>query len=72
MLVVVTFQNNLVLLHYLAFDRLDSISVARYPRIVDDLSNWQSRSVAGSNGAVIVAAETSTISWGSSVAGELG
>ncbi|CAM9247034.1 unnamed protein product [Ascophyllum nodosum] len=43
-----------------------------YPRIVDDLSNWQSRSVAGSNGAILVAAETSTISWGTSVAGELG
>lgn len=44
----------------------------RYPKIVEDLSNWQTRSVAGSNGALLVAAETSTISWGMSVAGELG
>ncbi|CAB1104698.1 unnamed protein product [Ectocarpus sp. CCAP 1310/34] len=43
-----------------------------YPKIVEDLSNWQTRSVAGSNGALLVAAETSTISWGTSVAGELG
>eukprot|EP00903_Cladosiphon_okamuranus_P008374 g8052.t1 len=43
-----------------------------YPKIVEDLSNWQTRSVSGSNGALLVAAETSTISWGASVAGELG
>lgn len=43
-----------------------------YPKIVDDLSNWQVRSVTGSNGAIMVAAETSTISWGTSVGGELG
>lgn len=44
----------------------------RYPKIVEDLSNWQTRSVSGSNGALLVAAESSTISWGTSVAGELG
>lgn len=43
-----------------------------YPKIVEDLSNWQTRSVTGSNGALLVAAETSTVSWGTSVAGELG
>ncbi|CAN0181670.1 unnamed protein product, partial [Discosporangium mesarthrocarpum] len=43
-----------------------------YPRIVDDLSNWQVRSATASNAGVLVASETSTIAWGSSVAGELG
>lgn len=49
-----------------------ALTPSRYPKIVEDLSNWQTRSVAGSNGAMLVAAETSTVSWGTSVAGELG
>jgi alpha-tubulin suppressor-like RCC1 family protein len=43
-----------------------------YPKIVDELGQWNTHCMAGSNHCVLVGSDTSVIAWGNPVCGELG
>ncbi|KAG5182395.1 regulator of chromosome condensation 1/beta-lactamase-inhibitor protein II [Tribonema minus] len=43
-----------------------------YPKIVEDLGNWSCRCMAASSQCIMVGAESSAVSWGQAIAGELG